>query len=73
MTERFATPWSRNERLALAGVVVAGVLIRLVLLPTDGLRGDIDQFVGWVHALAREWTGHAVQGDARSGRSRSVR
>ena len=33
-------------------VVVAGVLIRLVLLPTDGLRGDIDQFVGWVHALA---------------------
>jgi dolichyl-phosphate-mannose-protein mannosyltransferase len=44
--------WSRNERLALVGVVVAGILIRLVLLPTDGLRGDIDQFVGWVHALA---------------------
>ena len=26
--------------------------IRLVLLPTDGLRGDIDQFVGWVHHIA---------------------
>ena len=44
--------WSRDERLALTAVVVAGVLIRLVLLPTDGLRGDIDQFVGWVHAVA---------------------
>ena len=33
-------------------MVVAGVVIRLVLLPTDGLRGDIDQFVGWVHAVA---------------------
>ena len=32
--------------------MVAGVLIRLILLPTDGLRGDIDQFVGWAHALA---------------------
>ena len=33
-------------------MVGAGVLIRLVLLPTDGLRGDIDQFVGWVHHVA---------------------
>ena len=55
MTETTATsarPWSQAERLGLAAVVVAGVLIRLVLLPTDGLRGDIDQFVGWAHALA---------------------
>ena len=58
MTEQVAegaapiVSWSRTERLALAAVVVAGVLIRLVLLPTDGLRGDIDQFVGWAHALA---------------------
>jgi hypothetical protein len=44
--------WSRAERLALAAVVLAGILVRLVLLPTDGLRGDIDQFVGWAHALA---------------------
>ena len=47
-----ARRWSQAERLALAAVVVAGVLIRLVLLPSDGLRGDIDQFVGWAHALA---------------------
>jgi hypothetical protein len=51
-TAASARPWSQAERLALAAVVVAGVLIRLVLLPTDGLRGDIDQFVGWAHALA---------------------
>ena len=62
MTERSATPWSRDERLALAGVVVAGVLIRLVLLPTDGLRGDIDQFVGWVHALAVSGLGTLYSG-----------
>ena len=47
-----ARPWSGTERLALAAVVIAGTLVRLVLLPTDGLRGDIDQFVGWAHALA---------------------
>jgi Gpi18-like mannosyltransferase len=46
------TSWSRNERLSLAAVVVAGVLIRLILLPTDGLRGDIDQFVAWTHTVA---------------------
>ncbi len=36
----------------LAGSFLVGILIRLVLLPTDGLRGDIDQFVLWVHTIA---------------------
>ena len=34
--------------------MVAGIAIRLWLLPTEGLRGDIDQFVGWVHHIATE-------------------
>ncbi len=44
--------------LAAAGTVVATV-IRLVLLPTDGLRGDIDQFVGWVNGIATNGLGRA--------------
>ena len=33
---------------------MAGIAIRVVLLPTEGLRGDIDQFVGWVHHIATQ-------------------
>jgi Gpi18-like mannosyltransferase len=42
----------RRDRLLLAGAVVLGALIRLWLLPAEGLSGDIDQFVGWVHHIA---------------------
>jgi Gpi18-like mannosyltransferase len=31
---------------------VAGIVVRLLLLPTDGLKGDLDQFVLWVHDIA---------------------
>ncbi len=34
-----------------AGLAVA-ILVRALLLPTEGLRGDLDQFVLWVHVLA---------------------
>jgi Gpi18-like mannosyltransferase len=37
--------------VALVALVI-GVAIRVALLPTDGLRGDIDQFVLWVHGIA---------------------
>jgi len=43
----------------LAIVAIAGVLIRLVLLPTEGLKGDLDQFVLWVHGIAVNGLGHA--------------
>jgi len=43
----------------LAVVAIAGVLIRLVLLPTEGLKGDLDQFVLWVHGTAVNGLGHA--------------
>ncbi len=44
--------WSRGELLVLAGVVLAGVAIRIVTLPSEGYRGDIDQFTAWVHGIA---------------------
>jgi hypothetical protein len=44
--------WTRNcFVLLVAGLAVAG-LLRLILLPSQGLRDDTDQFAGWVHALA---------------------
>ena len=36
----------------LVAVVVAGLAIRLVLLPSAGFAGDIDQFVAWVGHIA---------------------
>jgi hypothetical protein len=44
-------PWSRREMFVLAGIFVVGFAVRLVLLPTDGLRGDIDQFVLWINGI----------------------
>lgn len=35
----------------------AGIAIRVWLLPTHGLRGDLDQFVGWVHHIATRGLG----------------
>jgi hypothetical protein len=49
-----AEGWRRADRLTLVAVVAVGVLVRLVLLPTEGLRDDLDQFVGWVHHIATE-------------------
>jgi Gpi18-like mannosyltransferase len=58
MTAGVATGrWSRREVVALAAVVLAGVVVRVVLLPTSGLRADLDQFVGWVHAIATNGLG----------------
>jgi hypothetical protein len=51
--------WSRREVVALAGVALAGVAIRLALLPTDGFRPDLDQFVLWAHAIAANGLGRA--------------
>ena len=45
-------PWTRRHVAAVAVGVVAAAALRLALLPTEGLRGDIDQFVGWVNHIA---------------------
>jgi dolichyl-phosphate-mannose-protein mannosyltransferase len=41
----------RLRLLALAGLLAA-VAIRLVLLPTEGYKGDLDQFIVWVRDIA---------------------
>jgi hypothetical protein len=51
---------TRGAHLAIfvVGLVLASA-IRAVLLPTEGLRGDLDQFVLWVHGLATRPFGNA--------------
>lgn len=49
---RPADRWPASLVIGLVAALVAGVLIRAILLPTDGVRGDIDQFVLWVHGIA---------------------
>ena len=48
-------PGAAGRRRCIVGLIaalVAGIVIRVVLLPTEGLRGDLDQFVLWVHGIA---------------------
>ena len=44
--------WSGRYVAALAAVFLAGLAIRVALFPSTGLKGDIDQFVVWVHGIA---------------------
>ena len=57
-----ARPWGRADWLALAAAFAVGILIRAALLPTQGLRGDLDQFVGWVHHIATKGLTTLYQG-----------
>src|SRR3954463_2151540 len=49
----------RRTLILLAAGLVAGIAIRVLLLPPPGLTGDLDQFVLWVHGLATEPFGRA--------------
>ena len=51
--------WSWWHVAALAVVFVAGIGIRIALLPAEGLKGDLDQFVLWVHGIAVNGLGNA--------------
>jgi Gpi18-like mannosyltransferase len=51
--------WSRRELAALGSFLVVGIAIRAMLLPTDGYRPDLDQFVRWVHGIAVNGLGNA--------------
>jgi len=51
--------WSRRHFVVLGIAIVAGILIRVALLPTAGLKGDLDQFVLWVHGIAVNGLGNA--------------
>ena len=47
-----ARPWTARDWAVLGIGLVLGLVIRAVLLPTPGLAGDMDEFAGWIHALA---------------------
>jgi len=49
--------------LLLLIAFAVGIVIRLLLLPTDGFRGDLDQFVVWVHGIAVGGLGNAYDQD----------
>jgi Gpi18-like mannosyltransferase len=45
--------------VSVATITLAGVLVRVLLLPTPGLTGDLDQFVVWIHGLSTSPFGNA--------------
>jgi Gpi18-like mannosyltransferase len=47
--------------VALVAVFAAGIVIRALLLPGQGLKGDLDQFVLWVHGIAVNGLGSAYE------------
>ena len=47
-----AVRWSSRERAILIVALILGVVVRVILLPTEGFRPDLDQFVLWVHGIA---------------------
>jgi Gpi18-like mannosyltransferase len=50
----------RSADFVVFGIGLAlAIVLRLALLPTDGFRGDLDQFVLWVHGLATQPFGRA--------------
>ena len=51
--------WSGRLVVAVAAAFIAGIAIRIALLPTQGLQGDLDQFVLWVHGIAVNGLGNA--------------
>jgi hypothetical protein len=46
-----APAWTAGRVGALGAVAVIGIAIRVVLWPSPGFAGDLDQFVLWVHGI----------------------
>jgi Gpi18-like mannosyltransferase len=44
--------WPASLIVGFVAAIATGIVIRAILLPTEGLRGDLDQFVLWVHGIA---------------------
>jgi Gpi18-like mannosyltransferase len=51
------------DLVALALGLLVAVVVRAVLLPASGLRGDLDLFASWAHALATTPLGQAYRTD----------
>lgn len=46
--------WGRRDAVALGVGILLAIVLRVALLPAEGLRQDMDTFAGWVHALATD-------------------
>lgn len=51
--------WTGRHLAVLAGGLLLAAGIRALLLPTPGLRDDIDQFAAWIHGLVSAPFGRA--------------
>lgn len=59
-------PWRPVDWAGLGVALVVGIAIRVALLPSQGERGDIDQFVGWTHHIATNGLG-TLYGETAAG------
>jgi hypothetical protein len=50
-----------------AAAIVAGALVRLLLLPAEGLTGDLDKFTEWIGHIARNGVTQAYDADLAFG------
>ena len=51
--------WRGRDAVVLGLGLLVAIAVRAALLPADGLRGDIDQFVVWTHGLTTAPFGNA--------------
>ena len=54
--------WERTGWIVIAFAFAIGFEIRRNLLAAEGLRGDLDQFAGWVHHIATHGLGGLYSG-----------
>jgi Gpi18-like mannosyltransferase len=59
--------WTRAFVVGVAVSVLAAIGIRALLLPAEGLRGDIDQFVVWVNHITTRGLPNAYDEDLSFG------
>lgn len=43
--------WTTRDRLILVLAALTALAVRLPLLPTMGLQGDMEEFAGWIHGI----------------------
>jgi Gpi18-like mannosyltransferase len=55
--------WTTRDRLLLALTVLAAIAIRVALLPTSGLTGDMAEFARWIHGIVQDGLPRAYDQD----------
>jgi dolichyl-phosphate-mannose-protein mannosyltransferase len=51
--------WTPAQLAGLAVLILAGIVLRIVIWPQNGLAGDLDEYVRWVHGIAVNGWSHA--------------